>query len=47
MHVDARVVVGETLGLRLAVISVDRVVEAFAHVIRECEGTEAANAVGK
>ncbi len=47
MHVDARVVVGETLGLRFAVITMDRMVEAFAHVVREREGAESANAFGK
>ena len=47
MHVDTCVVVGETLGLRFAVIAVDRMVEAFAHVVRERKRAEAANAVGK
>ena len=47
MHVDTCVVVCETLGLRFAVIAVDRMVEAFAHVVRERKRAEAANAVGK
>jgi hypothetical protein len=47
MHVDACVVVGETAGLRFAVIAVGRMVKALAHVIREREGAEAADAVGK
>ena len=47
MHVDACVVVRETLGFCLAVIPLDRMVEALAHIVREREGAEAANAVGK
>ncbi len=47
MHVDACVVVRETLGFCLAVIPFDRMVEALAHIVREGEGAEAANAVGK
>src|SRR5712692_4843239 len=33
MHIHARVVVGEALGLRFAVISMHRMVQAFAHVV--------------
>src|SRR5260370_32632841 len=47
MHINAGVVVGETLGLRFAVIAMDRMIEAFAHVVRERKGAVAANAVGK
>src|SRR5260370_9179763 len=47
MHINAGVVVGETLVLRFAVIAMNRMVEAFAHVVRERKGAVAANAVGK
>ena len=47
MHVDACVVVRETLGFSLAVIPLDRMVKALAHIVREREGAKAANAVGK
>ncbi len=47
VHVGAGVVIRETLGLRFAVIAMHRMVEAFAHVVRERKGAEAANAVGK
>src|SRR6267143_1874269 len=47
MHIDARIVIREALRLRLAVIAMHRMVETFAHVVREREWAEAANAVGK
>src|SRR5260370_4961795 len=47
MHRDARVVVGETLRLRFAVIAVAWMIEPFAHVVRERQWAEAANTIGK
>src|SRR5260370_2913380 len=45
MHIDAGVVVGESLQLRFAVIAVYRTVQAFAHVIRERQRAEAPDAL--
>ena len=47
MHIDTGVIIGEAFGFRFAVIAVRRMVEAFAHVVRERDGAEAANAVGQ
>src|SRR6266705_146101 len=47
MHVGTGVVIGETRLLGFAVITVDRMVEAFAHVIRECERAVAADPLGE
>src|SRR5260370_34129607 len=42
VHINACVIVRETLGLRFAVITMDRMVEAFSHVVPERHPTEAA-----
>src|SRR3989442_13986045 len=47
MHVGTGVVISETRLLGFAVITVDRMVEAFAHVIRESERAVAADPVGQ
>src|SRR5260370_11588773 len=47
MHVGTGVVISETRVLAFAVITVDRMVEAFAHVIRESERAVAADPPGE
>src|SRR5260370_2692815 len=47
MHVGSGVVISETRLLGFAVITVGRMVEAFAHVIRECERAVAADPLGE
>src|SRR5947207_5276574 len=47
MHIGAGVIIGKAFGFCFAVITVHRMVQAFAHVICERNGAEAANAVGK
>src|SRR5260370_40214131 len=47
MYVSAGVVVRETPGLRFAVIAMDRMIETFAHVVRERKGALATSSVGK
>src|SRR5438552_533182 len=47
MHIDAGVIIGKGFGFCFVVITVHRMVQAFAHVIRERDGAKAANAVGK
>ncbi len=47
MHVGTGVVISETRVLAFAVITVDRMVEAFAHVIRESERAVAADPLGE
>src|SRR2546425_1410925 len=47
MHVGTGVVISETCLLGFTVITVDRMVEAFAHVIRECERAVAADPLGE
>src|SRR6266436_8219439 len=47
VNIHARVVVGETLGFRFAVIPMNRMVEAFAHVVGECERAKSPNTIGE
>src|SRR5258706_9998184 len=47
VNIHTRVVVGETLGFRFAVVPVNRMVEAFAHVVVECERSISPNTVGE
>ena len=47
MNIHASVVIGEARGFRLAVIAVDRMIQAFAHEIGECDGPIAADTIGK